>query len=67
MVAIAAILAALTFVPEDTRIFLFGILQSVGSTENIQIVIGFFFLVVASYIASRDARYHLNPLKAKLP
>ena len=60
IVAIAAILSGLTFLPETTRTALFEILQSVGSTNNIQVIMGLFFLVVSAYILSLIGPYTLN-------
>jgi len=65
IVVIAAILSGLTFLPETTRSTLFEVLQSVGSAENIQVIMGFFLLVVTAYISSLIGTYYMNPLEAK--
>lgn len=65
IVAIAAILSGLTFLPETTRSALFEILQSVGSADNIMVIMGFFLLFVSAYISSLTAPYALRPLEVK--
>lgn len=65
IIAIAAILSALTFLPETARSTLLEILRSVGSIENIQTIVGFFLLGVVVMISSLAATYHLTPFEAR--
>jgi len=65
VVIVAVVLSGLTFFPETARNTLLGILQSVGSAENIQIIVGFFLIAVTAYISSLIRPYALNPFEAK--
>lgn len=65
IIIIAAVLSGLTFLPETARDTLLEILQSTGSTENIQFITGFFLLVVIMYISSLIGTFYLSPLEAK--
>lgn len=65
VVIVAVVLSGLTFFPETARSTLLGILQSVGSAENIQIIVGLFLIVVTGYISSLIRPYALNPFEAK--
>jgi len=65
IVVIAAVLSGLTFLPEATRNVLFEIMQSVGSAENIQVIMGFLLIIAVTYIMSLVGNYYLSPLEAK--
>ena len=65
IVVIAAILSGLTFLPETTRTTLFEVLQSVGTAENIQAIMGFLLFFATAYILSLIKTYDLHPLEAK--
>lgn len=65
IVIIATILAGLTFLPETARSTLLEILQSAGSAENIQFLIGFFLLLVVGYISTLVETHYLSPIEAK--
>ena len=65
LVIVATVLSGLTFLPETTRSSLLEILQSAGSTQNIQIVMGFFLLIVTVYISMLVEPYKLSPFEAK--
>ena len=61
IVVVAAVLSGLTFLPETIRNTLVEILQSVGSVENIQLIMGFVLVATMLYITSRIGTYDLNP------
>jgi len=65
VVIVAVVLSGLTFFPETARSTLLEILQSVGSVENMQIIMGFFLVFVTVYISSLIRPYALNPFEAK--
>ena len=65
LVVVASVLSGLTFLPETTRQALLEILQSVGSADNVQIILGFFLLVVNFYVSSLIGDYLLNPFDVK--
>jgi hypothetical protein len=64
VVVIATVLSGLTFLPETARNALLATLQSVGTLENIQIIIGGFLVIVTGYIISLIGAYYLDPLDA---
>lgn len=62
-VTIAAVLSGLTFLPETARNALFEILQSLGSSENVQVIMGGFLMVVTFHISSLTESYRLSPFE----
>lgn len=66
IIILATVLAGLaTFLPEIAKSTLLEILQSAGSAENIQIVIGLILLFVTSHISSLTRTYYLDPLEVR--
>jgi len=66
IIAIASIIAALSFVPESTRAIVLGYLGSAWSIDSIQVLVGLFFFGAAGIIAFMDEDYRINPIRGYL-
>ena len=64
--AVATLLSALTFLPETVRNDLLTIIKELGSTENIQFVVGGVLLVAIAYVSSRvENNNFLSPIAVR--